>query len=56
MHNNYRNSHRNIFNDIDTNLIFGIQYSSGNKAQQKYFENLKVQTLAAFINKKFQIN
>tara|TARA_B100000214_G_C23755274_1_gene529683 strand:- start:330 stop:560 length:231 start_codon:yes stop_codon:yes gene_type:complete len=56
MNNIYSNSHGNIFNDIDTNLLFGIQCSSGNKAQQKYFENLKVQTQAAFINKKFQIN
>ena len=56
MNNIYSNSHGNIFNDIDTNLLFGIQCSSGNKAQHKYFKNLKVQTQAAFINKKFQIN
>jgi len=53
--NYYENSNRNIFNDIDTSLLFGIQCSSGNKIQQDYFEKLKVQTETAFINKKFQI-
>ena len=54
--NSYQNSNRNIFNDIDTNLLFGIQCSSANQAQQNYFEKLKVQTESAFINKKFQIS
>ena len=47
------NSGKNIFNDIDTSLLFGMQCSSGNKTQQDYFERLKVQTESAFINKKF---
>ncbi len=51
-----KKSNRNIFNDIDINLLFGIQCSSGNKTQQCYFEKLKVQTESAFINKKFQVN
>ncbi len=52
----YQNSNRNIFNEIDINLLFGIQCSSANQTQQNYFEKLKVQTESAFINKKFQIN
>ena len=51
-----QNFNRNIFNDIDTNLLFGIQCSSGNQIQQNYFEKLKVQTESAFINKKFSIS
>ena len=54
--NSFQNSNRNIFNDIDISLLFGIQCSSGNQAQQNYFEKLKVQTESAFINKKFQMN
>ena len=50
------NSGKNIFNDIDTSLLFGMQCSSGNKTQQDYFERLKVQTESAFINKKFLIS
>ena len=52
----YQVSNRNIFNDIDINLLFGIQCSSANQEQQNYFEKLKVQTESAFINRKFQIN
>ena len=52
----YLNSNRNIFNDIDISLLFGIQCSSGNKTQQNYFEKLKVQTETAFNNKKFQVS
>ena len=52
----YQNSNTNIFNNIDMTLLFGIQCSSGNQKQQNYFEKLKVQTEAAFMNKKFQIN
>ena len=53
--NSYPNTNRKIFNDIDINLLFGIQCSSGNQTQQNYFEKLKVQTESAFINKKFQV-
>ena len=52
----YLNSNRNIFNDIDISLLFGIKCSSGNQTQQNYFEKLKVQTESAFINKKFQVS
>ena len=54
--NSYKNSNKDVFNNIDTNLLFGIQCSSGNQSQQDYFEKLKVQTETAFINKKFQIS
>ena len=54
--NDYQNSNRKLFNDIDMSLLFGIQCSSGNQTQQNYFEKLKVQTESAFINKKFQVN
>ena len=54
--NSRQNSNKNIFNDIDINLLFGIQCSSANQTQQNYFEKLKVQTESAFINKKFQLN
>ena len=39
-----QNSNRNIFDDIDINLLFGIQCSAANQTQQNYFEKLKVQT------------
>tara|TARA_Y100000589_G_scaffold288416_1_gene289808 strand:- start:846 stop:1022 length:177 start_codon:yes stop_codon:yes gene_type:complete len=51
----YQNSNRNIFNEIDISLLFGIQCSSGNQMQQNYFEKLKVQTESAFNNKKFKV-
>ena len=51
----FHTSEKNLFNDIDMNLLFGIQCSSGNKKQQNYFEKLKVQTESAFINKKFEV-
>ena len=54
--NSNQNFNRTIFNDIDTNLLFGIKCSSGNKTQQNYFEKLKVQTESAFINKKFNVS
>ncbi len=54
--NSLQNSNKNIFDDIDINLLFGIQCSSANKTQQNYFERLKVQTESAFINKKFQLS
>ena len=54
--NSYQNSNKNIFNEIDISLLFGIKCSSGNQSQQNYFEKLKVQTESAFNNKKFQVN
>jgi len=51
-----QNFNRKLFNDIDMNLLFGIQCSSGSQNQQNYFEKLKVQTESAFINKKFQVS
>ena len=50
-----QNSNRKLFNEIDMSLLFGIKCSSANQTQQNYFEKLKVQTEAAFINKKFQV-
>lgn len=52
----YQTSNTKIFDNIDMTLLFGIQCSSGNQTQQNYFERLKVQTEAAFMNKKFQLN
>ena len=54
--NSFYGSGRNLFNDIDISLLFGIQCSSANQIQQNYFEKLKVQTESAFINKKFEVN
>ena len=54
--NSYLNSNRNIFNDIDISLLFGIQCSSGSQTQQNYLEKLKVQTETAFANKKFKVS
>ncbi len=51
----FHKSDKNLFNDIDISLLYGIQCSSGNKKQQNYFEKLKVQTESAFINKKFKV-
>ena len=44
-----------LFEEIDTNLLFGMQCSGNNKFQQNYLERLKFQTESAFINKKFKI-
>ena len=45
---------KNLFNEIDINLLFGMECSGNNKFQQNYFEKLKFQTESAFINKKFK--
>ena len=45
---------KNLFNDIDVNLLLGIQCSGNNKFQQNYLYKLKYQTELAFINKKFK--
>ena len=44
---------KNLFNDIDINLLFGMQCSGNNKFQQNYLYKIKSQTEYAFINKKF---
>ena len=44
---------KNLFNEIDIKLLFGINCSGNNKLQQNYMEKLKYQTESAFINKKF---
>ncbi len=54
--NSFYKSNRNIFDDIDINLLFGIQCTLANKKHQNYFEKTKVQTGSAFINKKFELS
>ena len=44
---------KNLFNEIDINLLSGMQCSGNNKFQQNYLEKLKFQTEYAFINKKY---
>ena len=44
---------KNLFHDIDINLLYGMQCSGNNKLQQHYLEKLKYQTESAFINKKY---
>ena len=44
---------KHLFNEIDINLLFGMQCSGNNKFQQNYLEKLKFQTESAFINKKY---
>ena len=44
---------KNLFKEIDTKLLYGIQCSGRSQIMQTYLENLKVQTESAFGNKKF---
>ena len=44
---------KNLFNEIDVNLLFGMQCSGNNKFQQNYLYKIKSQTESAFINKKY---
>ena len=44
---------KNLFNEIDINLLFGMKCLGNNKFEQNYLEKLKFQTEAAFVNKKF---
>ena len=46
---------KNLFNEIDINLLYGMQCSGNNKFQKNYLEKLKFQTELAFINKKLEI-
>lgn len=45
---------KNLFNEIDINLLYGMKCSGNNKFQQNFMEKLKFQTESAFINKKFK--
>jgi len=49
----YKKINNNLFNDIDTKLLFGMRCSGNNKFQQNYLEKIKSQTESAFMNKKF---
>ena len=44
---------KNLFNEIDINLLFGMQCSGNNEFHQNYLNKIKSQTEFAFINKKF---
>ena len=44
---------KNLFNEIDINLLSGMQCSGNNKLQQNYLYKIKSQTEYAFINKKY---
>ena len=48
-----RQINKNLFNEIDINLLFGMQCIGNNKFQQNYLNKIKSQTESAFINKKF---
>ena len=45
---------KNLFNEIDINLLFGMQCSGNNKSQQNYLHEIRSQTESAFINKKYK--
>ena len=44
---------KNLFNEIDINLLFGMQCSGNNKSQQNDLYKIRSQTESAFINKKY---
>ena len=44
---------KNLFNEIDINLLFGMQCSGNNELHQNYLYKIKSQTEFAFKNKKF---
>ena len=44
---------KNLFDEIDINLLFGMKCSGNNKFQQSYLYKIKSQTESAFMNKKF---
>ena len=48
-----KQKNKNLFNEIDINLLFGMQRSGNNEFQQNYLYKIKSQTESAFINKKF---
>ena len=49
-----KQKNKNLFNEIDTNLLVGIQCSGNNEFHQNYLYKIKSQTEFAFINKKFK--
>ena len=48
-----KQKNKNLFNEIDINLLFGMQCSGNNEFHQNYLYKIKSQTEFAFINKKF---
>ena len=49
-----KQKNKNLFNEIDVNLLFGMQCSGNNKSQQNYLHEIRSQTESAFINKKYK--
>ena len=47
-----KQKNKNLFNEIDINLLFGMQCSGNNEFHQNYLYKIKSQTEFAFINKK----
>ncbi len=45
--------YKNLFKEIDTQLLFGVKCSESNEMQQNYFERLKIQTESAFNNRRY---
>ncbi len=48
-----KQTNKNFFNEIDVNLLFGMECSGSNKFQQNYLYKIKSQTVSAFTNKKY---
>ena len=48
-----KQKNKNLFNEIDINLLFGMQCSGNNKSQQNDLYKIRSQTESAFINKKY---
>ena len=44
---------KKLFEDIDTQLLYGVKCSESNQVQQDYFERLKMQTELAANNKRY---
>ena len=44
---------RNLFEDIDARLLYGVKCSELSQIKQNYVERLKIQTESAFNNKKY---
>ena len=49
----YKQKNKNLFNEIDINLLLGMQCSGNNEFHQNYLYKVKSQTEFAFINEKF---
>ena len=48
-----KQKNKNLFNEIDINLLLGMQCIGNNEFHQNYLYKIKSQTEFAFINKKF---